>query len=145
MTEKNEALVLLGVTAVVGGILEQSFDPFHRASGYWAAGTTLLPLFFAFRWYALDAAERAFRRTRHLDILFVCAAVLFLPWYLIRTRGFGGGSRAIALLVVGLVALTAVDYAAVYAVYRVQLSLEVTDSSSSMTRRAASVAPIVRT
>jgi hypothetical protein len=128
VTEKNEALVLLGATAVLGGILEQSFDPLHRSSGYWMAGTTLLPLFFGFRWYVLDAAERGFRRTRLFDILLVGAGLLVMPWYLLRTRGARSGFRAIGLLLLGFVALSAVNYAAMYAVYRVQLSLATGDA-----------------
>src|SRR5215217_9682495 len=85
VTAKTRALLLVVVTTLVGGILQQVFDPYQAARLYWMVGTFIAPLFFVFRWYVLDAEERAFRRSRRLDLAIVAIFLLAMPYYLFRS------------------------------------------------------------
>lgn len=121
MTEKNQTLVALAGVSVLGAILQQVCDPTQVKAAYWNAGTSLITLFFVFRWYALDAKDLAFERNRLLDVLVVGAALLVLPWYFFRTRGALGGLRATIVGFIGVVALATVDWAAAHGVYLIQV------------------------
>ena len=96
-----------------------------RSALYLTLATMVIPLFFAFRWYLLDATERQFKRNRVLDILVVSAALFAIPYYLFRSRGWRGGLRSTALFLFSIAALAALDYGARYAVYLIQVSTEV--------------------
>lgn len=60
----------------------------------------VLGSFLIFVWYHVDAKQRGYRRPAWLDAGIILAAVVAMPYYLFRTRGFRRGlvSTALGLL-----------------------------------------------
>ena len=79
----------------------------------------LLPGFFVFAWYCLDARQRGFHRRAWLNTAVVAIAPLALPYYLLRTRGAWRGILATVLGVVALVGYFAAAIGGAYAAFLV--------------------------
>lgn len=55
----------------------------------------ILGSYCAFVWYCRDSDERRYRRSLWRNMLFNGVAVLFVPWYLLRTRPSGARLNAL--------------------------------------------------
>jgi hypothetical protein len=66
-----------------------------QANG-WIVLSTALFSFLIFSWYRLDSDARLYRRTVLLNIGIVMAAIVAVPYYLVRSRP--AGQRGAALL-----------------------------------------------
>jgi len=83
--------LLLGL---LDGIAHSTFYPGRvlppTTAGAYVIGTALI-----FLWYRLDSDARSFRRTPILSVGVIGLAILAVPYYLYRTRGFLRGSAAL--------------------------------------------------
>ena len=64
--------------------------------GPWAIGETLASLVLIFWWYHLDKAERGYRAGPLMNGGMLLLAIVALPAYLVRTRGWKRGGIAVA-------------------------------------------------
>jgi hypothetical protein len=55
--------------------------------------------FATFVWFCVDSERRAYRRSTIFNIAFVGLTVIVLPYYLVKSRGFAVGARAIGVSV----------------------------------------------
>jgi hypothetical protein len=104
-SRKHSALIaLVGVSAVLG-ILDAALGlPLRSDSERFAFtfGGNLALLLIGFRWLALDAFELDIRRPGWLNVGIVLLAIVFVPYYLYKTRPQGRRMPAIAMFL-GLV------------------------------------------
>ena len=94
---KPLALVMLGVLSFVAPLAERwatgRVDPF---SSYGLAEMAL-SLVILFWWYHVDKAEHAYQAGKLMNAGVLLLAVVALPVYFIRSRGWQRGTRTIAL------------------------------------------------
>ncbi|MEJ7805460.1 MAG: hypothetical protein WKG03_06020 [Telluria sp.] len=86
-------LVLLALEAGV----QMALGKVERNLAYMATLVLhVLGSFSAFVWYCRDSDARSYRRSLWRNMLFNGVALLFVPWYLVRTRP--GGKRLAAIM-----------------------------------------------
>ena len=91
---KRIALTTLIGASLVLGIVDAALQ-LQISSGLTFVGS-LAMLIIGFRWLTLDAAELDIRRPMWLNIGIVMAAIVFVPYYLYKTRPAGHRLPAIA-------------------------------------------------
>ena len=107
-------LSAIAFVSFVGGMADQYFypgDPFPPTALI-AAVATLSLLFY---WYRSDSTERSYRRSIWLNVGVVGLGIIFLPYYLIRSRGLKRGSLATAVMVLAYLGTVALNFAGSYA------------------------------
>lgn len=116
MTPKQAAIVAAMVLSFVTGGVGQYV---HPGTALPPTDIWLMPLFvFAvFVWYWHDARQRGYRRTPWLDVAVVAIAILALPWYFVRSRGWRQGLVASGWLLLCALAAGVLGIAGEYAVY----------------------------
>lgn len=111
MRSKLIALALLGVVSFAGpfaeGLITGSVEPY----GTWALGETFVALVLIFCWYHVDKAEHGYRAGPLMNGGMLLAAVVAMPVYLVRSRGWKRGARATTVAAVILAALFALEEA----------------------------------
>jgi hypothetical protein len=116
MSTKLVVLLSLGVAALFGGVARQLITPGQVFSD------TDIPFMFlsialVFFWFRLDANERGYRRSPLLNISVIAIALVALPYYFFRSRGFKRGALATGCLLLVLVGCSALQVIGEYAVY----------------------------
>lgn len=96
MNPKALILATFVIASFVTGIAGQYFWPDAQLSGADVA-FAVLGTFLIFAWYRIDARQRGYRRTAWLDIGVILLAVVAMPYYFFRTRGFKGGLASTGL------------------------------------------------
>ena len=91
---KHVALSTLIGASLVFGIVMAALHV-ERPNGFTMLGSLAI-LLIGFRWLQLDAAELDIRRPMWLNVGIVMAAVIFVPYYLYKTRPAGRRGPAIA-------------------------------------------------
>jgi hypothetical protein len=92
--QKQIALTTLIGASLVLGIVDAALQ-LQSSSGLTFVGS-LAMLIIGFRWLTLDSAELDIRRPMWLNIGIVMAAIIFVPYYLYKTRPAGRRLPAIA-------------------------------------------------
>lgn len=92
--QKQIALTTLIGASLVLGIVDSALQ-LQSSSGLTFVGS-LAMLIIGFRWLTLDSAELDIRRPMWLNIGIVMAAIIFVPYYLYKTRPAGHRLPAIA-------------------------------------------------
>ena len=92
--QKQIALTTLIGASLVLGIVDAALQ-LQSSSGLTFVGS-LAMLIIGFRWLTLDSAELDIRRPMWLNIAIVMAAIIFVPYYLYKTRPAGRRLPAIA-------------------------------------------------
>jgi hypothetical protein len=79
----------------------------------------LLPVFsfLLFFWYRIDAGQHGYRRSPWLNVCVIAVALIALPYYFFRSRGFKGGAAATVLMLAFFTLSGAVSMAGQYAAY----------------------------
>jgi hypothetical protein len=103
MRDAKTLIVLSGMMfSLACGVFEQVV-PRHDNPPF-VVVLALAGVAFVFAWYRVDADRRGFRRAPLMGVAVVALAIVGMPWYLIRTRGFARGLGAslvfVALLIV---------------------------------------------
>jgi hypothetical protein len=111
MKAKALALAILAAISLVAPIVERAatgaVDPL---SGYGLAETAL-SLIVLFWWYHLDKAQHHYQAGKLMNAGVLVLAVIALPVYFIRSRGWKRGARAIAVALLFLAATFALGEA----------------------------------
>jgi hypothetical protein len=92
--QKQIALTTLIGASLVLGIVDAALQ-LQSSSGLTFVGS-LAMLIIGFRWLTLDSAELDIRRPMWLNLGIVMAAIVFVPYYLYKTRPAGHRLPAIA-------------------------------------------------
>jgi hypothetical protein len=92
--QKQIALTTLIGASLVLGIVDAALQ-LQTSSGLTFVGS-LAMLIIGFRWLTLDSAELDIHRPMWLNIGIVMAAIIFVPYYLYKTRPAGRRLPAIA-------------------------------------------------
>jgi hypothetical protein len=92
--QKQIALTTLIGASLVLGIVDAALQ-LQTSSGLTFVGSIAM-LIIGFRWLTLDSAELDIRRPMWLNIGIVMAAIIFVPYYLYKTRPAGRRLPAIA-------------------------------------------------
>ena len=92
--QKQIALTTLIGASLVLGIVDAALQ-LQSSSGLTFVGS-LAMLIIGFRWLTLDSAELDIKRPMWLNIGIVMAAIVFVPYYLYKTRPAGHRLPAIA-------------------------------------------------
>ena len=79
--------------------------------------SALVTLGLIFAWYRLDARDLGYRRTALLNAMVIAVALIAVPYYLFRSRGFARGLRATGIFVAVVVGDTLLNSAGAYAAY----------------------------
>jgi len=102
---KNTKLVVfcaLMLSAVLSGFARQLLAP-NEVVAPSDILFMLVGVFLLFVWFRLDSDERSYRRSALLNVGVIALAVVVLPYYFFRSRGFARGLAASVLfLVAGL-------------------------------------------
>ncbi len=104
MTDKPRSLLYLAASAAVVIVLQEACALRGAELQVLSTALAVVPLYFAFRWYALDATERRFRRSPVLNVAIVALWLVAFPYYLFRTRGLWGGLRGTGVFLLLLLA-----------------------------------------
>lgn len=101
MNRKPLILLLLALASFVAGVLGQYFWPDAPVSPA-DLGFAVVGAFLIFAWYHADARQRGYRRPMWLNVGVIALAIVAMPYYFLRTRGFARGLLAsvLGLLVV---------------------------------------------
>ena len=116
----SKPLAVLGflVLSFISGIAGQYFYP-----GMDVAPTDLwlLPafVFLIFIWYRVDSTQRSYRRSPWLNVSIVLIAIIALPYYFFRSRGFKGGLIATLVMLLVFVLSSVLTIAGQYLAYYV--------------------------
>jgi hypothetical protein len=92
--QKQIALSTLIGASLVLGVIDAAMQ-LQSSSGLTLLGS-LAMLVIGFRWLTLDSAELDIRRPMWLNVGIVMAAIVFVPYYLYKTRPAGHRLPAIA-------------------------------------------------
>ena len=110
--------IVLGFLALsfVAGVLGQYYYPGMEVS---PADIWLMPAFafLLFLWYRIDSGQRAYRRSRWLNVMIIAVAVIALPYYFVRPRGVKRGMLATAAMLPVAVLGAALTVAGQYSAY----------------------------
>lgn len=110
MNKRNAAfLSVLAAIAFFAGIIQQfavRANAVLLQSGL-PYGIFMLAMLFA--WYKRDANERGYRRSMGLNIMVVALAIIALPYYLCRSRGFARGIAATFTFIGVMIGCAALD------------------------------------
>jgi len=102
---KVYALAILAVISLVGPVVEAAVtgrvEPFSK----FGLAETLLSIAPIYWWYYVDKEQRQFRAGPVLNVGVVALAIIALPVYFIRSRGWKRGSVSI-VWAVGVLAVT---------------------------------------
>ena|SRR5690349_16112900 len=91
------ALVVLAAVSFISPVLEVSMTGrVEMFSGYGLAETAL-SLVLLFWWYHLDKADHDYQASRLMNAGVLLLAVIALPIYFVRSRGWKRGARAIVV------------------------------------------------
>ena len=105
MTVKARALAILAVVSLVMPLLEMAITGQVEDLGKWALAQNLLSIPPIFWWYHVDKAEKGYQAGPYMNVGVVALAIIALPVYFIRSRGWKRGSISI---VKGLVVVAAI-------------------------------------
>jgi hypothetical protein len=107
---KIYALGVLAAIAFVAALLEAAVtghvDPFSKF-GLAETFVSLLPIYY---WYYVDKAQRQFHASPVLNVGVVALAVIAIPVYFIRSRGWKRGGISIAWAIGVLAMLFGLEY-----------------------------------
>jgi len=104
LRSKRTALALLAVVSFLGPFLEVLVTGGTEPYGKWELGETLLALALIFWWYHIDKAEHGYRAGPLMNGGMLLAAVIAMPIYFIRSRGWKRGAKA-TLIAAGVFAI----------------------------------------
>ena len=116
---KNPKLVVFGalmLSALLSGIARQFMAPNEVVAPidilFMVVGAFLL-----FLWFRLDSDERNYRRSPLLNVGVISLAIVVLPYYFFRTRGFARGFGASVLFLIAGIVYSLLQYAGSYLSY----------------------------
>jgi hypothetical protein len=116
---KNAKLLVflaLMLTALVSGFARQLLPP-NEVVDPSDIPFMLLGVFLLFLWFRLDSDERSYRRSALLNVGVIALAVVVLPYYFFRTRGFARGLATSVLFLVAGLMYTLLQYVGAYLSY----------------------------
>ena len=116
MPAKHVVLLSLGVMALFNGVARQLLTPGELFSDA-DIPFMFLSVALVFLWFRLDADQRGYGRSPLLNISVVALAIVALPYYFFRSRGFTQGILTTGAFVLVLVACSALQICGEYAVY----------------------------
>lgn len=90
MSKKAIILVVLALASLLAGMIGQYYwpgAPFSAADAVYA----LVGAFLIFAWYHIDAGQRGYRRSIWLNAGVILLAIVAVPYYFFRSRGFKSG------------------------------------------------------
>jgi hypothetical protein len=96
-TAKLCALATLGAVSLLSPALEVAVTGRSDPLGGFALADTLVSLAAIYWWYYADKAQRQFHAGPLLNIGVIAAAIIALPIYFIRSRGWKRGGLSIAI------------------------------------------------
>ena len=94
---KLYALALLGGVSLLSPVLEITVTGRSDPVGGFALADTVVSLAAIYWWYYADKAQRQFRAGPLLNVGVIAMAIIALPIYFIRSRGWKRGSLSIAV------------------------------------------------
>ena len=97
MKPKTLALALFAVLSFAGPFVERLATGRVEMLSAYGLAETALSLALLFWWYHVDKLEHGYQAGRLMNAGVLVAAVLALPIYLVRTRGWKRGGIAVAL------------------------------------------------
>jgi hypothetical protein len=100
-TEKSLShplIAMLGLLAL-SGLVHAAAGNANNPARLFTMVLDVLASFSAFVWYCRDSDMLRYRRSLWRNMLFIFLGILFVPWYLLRTRP--SGKRFISLLSLG--------------------------------------------
>jgi hypothetical protein len=108
---KRAALIALAVLSFIFPALEQAMTGRVEMLSNYGIAETVLSLIAIFVWYHLDKDEHNYRAGILMNAGVLVAAIVALPIYLIRSRGWKRGGIAIAWAAVFLAVIFALEEA----------------------------------
>ena len=111
MTPKRTALAALALIAFAGPLVEQWASGRVEAFSRYDMAVTLVSLPFLFWWYHVDKHERGYRAGVLMNGGVLAAAIVALPIYFVRSRGWKRGAVTIVLAALFFGALLALGEA----------------------------------
>ena len=102
---KATALALLGVVSLAGPVLEGWWTGRIESMSGFDLAMTVVSISLIFRWYHLDKRERDYQAGPLMNVGVIALAMLALPIYFIRSRGWKRGLVA-TFYAAGILALT---------------------------------------
>jgi hypothetical protein len=115
----NMKLVVFGalmLSAVLSGVVHQIVVPDEFVVSI-DIPFMLVAAFLLFFWFRLDSDERGYKRSPLLNVGVIALAVIVLPYYFFRTRGFARGLAASAIFLFVGIMYSLLQYVGVYLAY----------------------------
>jgi hypothetical protein len=94
---KRWALAILALLSFASPLLERSLTGRVEMFSAFGLVETALGIVVLFWWYHVDKAERGYRAGRLMNAGVLLVAIIALPVYFIRSRGWKGGAITIGL------------------------------------------------
>jgi hypothetical protein len=94
---KRAALILLALISLVSPALETAMTGRVEVFSAFGLVETALSLVLLFWWYHVDKAEHGYQAAKLMNAGVLLVAVVALPVYFVRSRGWKRGVRAIVL------------------------------------------------
>ena len=104
MTAKTLALVLLAALSLVAPLVERIATGHVETFSTYGLVETIASLIVLFWWYHLDKEEHQYRAGKLMNAGVLVLAVVALPIYFVRSRGWKGGARTMGLAALFLAA-----------------------------------------
>ena len=115
MSPKTIVLFSLAMVQFFAGWLAQYNR--HRESPSFTIALVLLCSALIFAWYRFDSDQLKYQRSILLNAGVAAFAIVALPYYFFRSRGFKQGAVATLLFLVALVAYSLISVSGQYAAY----------------------------
>ncbi|GAB3349287.1 hypothetical protein [Lysobacter tyrosinilyticus] len=116
MNHKNLVLAILAIASFASGAIDQYFYP-GRPFPPTAVAFTLIGVALIFFWYRLDSTQLGYRRSPWLNVSVIALAIVALPYYFFRSRGFKKGAIATGVMLLAYAASSALTLAGSYSAY----------------------------
>lgn len=97
MRSKFVALGLLGLVSFIGPFFEALVTGTVEPYGKWELAETFVGLVLIFWWYHVDKAELGYRAGPLMNGGMLLAAIVAMPIYFVRSRGWKHGALAAAV------------------------------------------------
>lgn len=116
MSHKSLVLVILAIASFVSGAIDQYFYP-GREFPPTAMAFAIMSVALIFFWFRLDSTQFGYRRSPWLNVSVIALAIIALPYYFFRSRGFKRGAIATAVMLVAYIASLVLTMAGSYSAY----------------------------
>jgi len=112
----RRVLILLAIVALISGAARQVLEP-GKPFAQTDIAFAVVVIGIGFAWFRHDANQRGYKRSALLNTSVIALAIVALPVYLFRSRGFAKGLIATLVFLAIAVAYSLLEWGGEYVAY----------------------------